>query len=1448
MAEKTTAVGVFWDIENCCVPRFMPALSVVQRIRNVFFFGHWEAEFMCVCDINKESKSVIEDLNNAQVNVVHINAGSKNAADDKLRQCLRRFADSHSPNSKVILLSSDVNFAIDLSDLRHRKRMHIILIHHAHVHEALVACAHEHYIYEDFVADIPLKPPKELQNWDLKLSVQGFPPNINLDKIKRRLLFLSNNCGGRVLSISRQTAILIFASLESLTRACKRMDGEDVFGQKITATIISPEVIGFSQSSPIKCIKNISPGGHHTLSSDRHCPAPGGPGDISVNKSSSEGGFCTPVICNDGSGGSSSTYSSNGMHNLASETNIACSQEEPLHKESYNGDKKILSQFKEEKISQSVMIQQQRCEEEEENGVNMNSTTGTVQAVSHTLTNVFPAIKSQPPAIVPFTVLDSAKTSRTVDVAGAWNLSKTVNFTYQTMYIPYIRPHTVLYPHYGGYVTTSHRPLAFHQERPRYYSTSMVPQVRNFGPRNRPHSSCSNHDDFNDMEENEFCSGKLSSENSGPVNLYVSNLDYNISSREWRKILASTFQPHIQVLGIFVRTQPDNTTLAIVKVASVEDARFAISQFHRRKIGYKRIHVSLSNDFDQTPAESTRNETISILSECKDFTTPVFKFIEQYEKRSHKSMSVSDLYKMKDVVEIIDRGGTGRMVRLVPGICPSPVPAELNPNQTTEQEDTKELPVCHIHCPEGSLQHSEAMNTHMLPLVQLQRKPFAAHVHSLLLAHNGIMPLMSFPVCYTAEFDLLPVVTSGGVSLEHLLSCVPGVEITISSKGTKVISFQENKEPPGAEPCGRSSPMLSQQMAQISREICDLLRQSSHCCLPASKFIPSYHHHFGRQCRVADYGYTKLAELFESLPHVLQVLGIGDRKVLTLSHRAQVKRFTADALKVLKVQPGKQLSTEEFPKAYEQALARPFDITHYGLAYLEDMFMDIPATSILITLEDNKTIMAIPKRDQTPEEIERTKQFALEVVDLLKHNPQCRMAFNKFIPAYHHHFGRQCRVADYGFTKLTDLFECIFQVVEIVEEQEERMLKLTAPEMRAVLAEQMMGLLREQTDYKLAVDQLLLAFQRQYGFPLRLADYGVGTVPALLGKIKHCVSIQKQGDIDFAVLRNQNNLPTLALRVLQLLMDQSGGCLPLVELCSRYNSTFGVECDVQALQEEMLDYVQISNESDDGSAVIRLTALQTLGRDIRNMLRKLGSVPLVSFSRVYYEEFSVELKPALYRYPDVSSLLRALPHIVVLTGKHSRKSVELSPILGYCMEDEEVAFINAVDSTPRYEDHLSGPLPSALPSPELRPNANIPDLMKFEKQPDYSDKMWELSAEEKRGLRTPLCRTPTSELLQLAVCSLPLPPPAEHLFPNNIPLTTIFPPPPLPSRDSQVDMLDSCFQSSCTTLSQEKIERNEEFPRTQKWEELVHSGWWQHAKSEIPSGIGVGHDGSCIKR
>lgn len=65
--EALPPIGVFWDIENCAVPSGRSAASVVQRLRERFFQGHREAEFICVCDINKENKAVIQELNNCQV-------------------------------------------------------------------------------------------------------------------------------------------------------------------------------------------------------------------------------------------------------------------------------------------------------------------------------------------------------------------------------------------------------------------------------------------------------------------------------------------------------------------------------------------------------------------------------------------------------------------------------------------------------------------------------------------------------------------------------------------------------------------------------------------------------------------------------------------------------------------------------------------------------------------------------------------------------------------------------------------------------------------------------------------------------------------------------------------------------------------------------------------------------------------------------------------------------------------------------------------------------------------------------------------------------------------------------------------------------------------------------------------------------------------------------------
>lgn len=49
---------------------------------------------------------------------------------------------------------------------------------------------------------------------------------------------------------------------------------------------------------------------------------------------------------------------------------------------------------------------------------------------------------------------------------------------------------------------------------------------------------------------------------------------------------------------------------------------------------------------------------------------------------------------------------------------------------------------------------------------------------------------------------------------------------------------------------------------------------------------------------------------------LLQILGMGTKRLLTLTHRAQVKRFTQDLLKLLKFQASKQVSIKDFMQAY----------------------------------------------------------------------------------------------------------------------------------------------------------------------------------------------------------------------------------------------------------------------------------------------------------------------------------------------------------------------------------------------------------------------------------------------------------------------------------------------------------------------------------------------------
>ncbi|XP_013142960.1 PREDICTED: meiosis arrest female protein 1 homolog [Papilio polytes] len=226
-------IGIFWDIENCQVPRGCSAIDVVAAIRAKFLPGRREAEFVVVCDVRKEAANRLQELNDSQVNLIHVCGTQKNAADEKLRQCMRRFGELHTAPAALLLISGDINFASDLSDFRHRKNMEVILVHKQNTSSALITCASSHYCYNELTAQLPRNPKvsqTEEEEPTCEMEVSNLPVNQPAERVSRRLRRLADNCGGKVLRVTADTAVLRFPTPDHASRALKRMEGEDVFG------------------------------------------------------------------------------------------------------------------------------------------------------------------------------------------------------------------------------------------------------------------------------------------------------------------------------------------------------------------------------------------------------------------------------------------------------------------------------------------------------------------------------------------------------------------------------------------------------------------------------------------------------------------------------------------------------------------------------------------------------------------------------------------------------------------------------------------------------------------------------------------------------------------------------------------------------------------------------------------------------------------------------------------------------------------------------------------------------------------------------------------------------------------------------------------------------------------------------------------------------------------
>uniref|UniRef100_A0A8C8EQP0 Meiosis regulator and mRNA stability factor 1 n=1 Tax=Oncorhynchus tshawytscha TaxID=74940 RepID=A0A8C8EQP0_ONCTS len=1138
-------VGVFWDIENCCVPSGRSAAAVVQRLRSHFFQGHREAEFICVCDISKENKAVIQELNNCQVTVAHINATAKNAADDKLRQSLRRFAETHTAPATVVLVSSDVNFASELSDLRHRHGFQVNLVHKSgQTSDALLQHAHRHVAFEEMVADLP---PRQAVK-----SQVGFRDQLFLNEVA-----CAQTTGAEVMP-------------KTLTCSCCFQRAEYAIIFKLRVNVPSP--IRRDLSSPCSA-----------SDSERH-----------VDRSSGEFQVSTPS------------------------------------------------------------------------------------------------------AFSKLTLRSS----------------------------PLIGP-----PPWGS-------------------SSPCLP----VGP-------------------------QASEPFSDGADLQVANLDYRMSRKELQQSLHDAFSRHGQVKGVELSPHTDYQLKATVQMVSLQQAISAVSSLHRYKIGSKRIHVSLITGAGNKFLAMLRSEIFQILQDAPASCLPLFKFTEIYEKRFGRKLVVSDLYRLQEVVAVREQGG-GRLVCLLPssqtrqsplGSSQSQEGSSANGSPVVFEQLEYHEPVCSYHYTQQNFSEADFdPDSYKIPFVVVSLKTLASQVHCLLQSHEGTLPLLSFSECYASELGPLAVSEEGeeegSVPLEHLITCIPGINIVTAQNGFKVIKWIHNKPPASntdqwMQRC--KSPVGNPQLIQFSRELIDLMKGQPCNLMPISKFIPAYHHHYAKQCRVSDYGYSKLLELLEAVPHVLQILGMGTKRLLTLTHRAQVKRFTQDLLKLLKFQASKQVTVTDFMQAYHWCFSRDWQVLDYGMCDLMDLLAEIPDTTITITHQDLDTVISVPKRDRTSDEMERTKQFGKEVVDLLRHQPHCRMAFSKFIPTYHHHFGRQCKLAYYGFTKLMELFEAIPDVLVVLECGEEKVLTLTEVERVKALAAQLVKMLRSQRDSSLPAAQLLSEYSKTFGYGLRLQDYDVSSLPALLVKLCHVVKVVDGTNGREVQLINRKSLRSLTCQLLSLLMGlgqhEGDGSVSVEGLSLLYHSVHGVQlnpCEYGflSLSELLKSLPYLVEVGERGEERVRLTRLYQFARRVRALLHTYHyhQIFLTEFPGAYAKFTGHGLQPRSYGYGSVDDLLNAIPQVVWIKGHGHKRIIVLKndmkaratgaspaaseePEDGTSQRDSPCSNTESGTHSPGSVggvemellcltspvDLLCGPVPSCLPSPQLHPDPVLQqaDLIHFEQTP-----------------------------------------------------------------------------------------------------------------------------------
>lgn len=396
-----------------------------------------------------------------------------------------------------------------------------------------------------------------------------------------------------------------------------------------------------------------------------------------------------------------------------------------------------------------------------------------------------------------------------------------------------------------------------------------------------------------------------------------------------------------------------------------------------------------------------------------------------------------------------------------------------------------------------------------------------------------------------------------------------------------------------------------------------------------------------------------------------KVLGEGESRQITLTHRVQIRRFSTDLFKILRNQQSKSIYLSNLPQLFLATHSRIFEVTDYGVCDIQDLLEGLRSNNFISVTkvretENEEYILSMQKRRQTNIEIEKTSIFAGEVVELLRNAPQFSVPFRKFVRSYHYYFGYQCKLSDYGFLRLAELLDALSGVVEMDQTNEEtRKIYLSRKVALRIFSEQIQEIITSiagKSDVMVKVDELMEMHKSKYGYQMQGSSLGYESVIDALKFVPFVELNSYENELWLISHLDNQKFRQRAMLACSAIID-IGSKVPL----SKFHAVFGDKFKF-ALHEKGLHAMKhaVEIEMVSGIKMISITPMMKFVIHIANILeqRKIMNVQEI--------KSMLKLNPSTcfnFGYSNLSSLFQAFPDIFNGTRNgvnlHERSDIEL---------------------------------------------------------------------------------------------------------------------------------------------------------------------------------------------